>query len=192
MVVNAAVSGGLAKKVFGVLTNIIPYALKKSGLPDDVAEAMGAKGNFWAGVTLGAGAALLAGGALLGALSGGALLAPGLLGSVLLNGAVASASVAAGAFLLRETAKSLGGNLLQKIGGAIFGKVFGNKTSAPKDRYAEHKIMPHTPRHKLRHVPRATAFGAETLRSRFSHAKNREMEPVFAYVSPRLNFGFKM
>jgi hypothetical protein len=192
MVVNAAVSGGLMKRVFGALTNIIPYALKKSGLPDDVAEAMGAKGNFWAGVTLGAGAALLAGGALLGALSGGALIAPGLLGSVLLNGAVASASVAAGAFLLRETAKSLGGNLLQKIGGAIFGKIFGRQNNAPKDRYAEHKMGARTPRHKLHHVPRATAFGAETLRSRFSHAKNREMEPVFAYVSPRLDFGFKM
>jgi hypothetical protein len=192
MAVNPAVSGGLVKKVFGVLTNIIPYALKKSGLPDDVAEAMGAKGNFWAGVTLGAGAALLAGGMLLGALSGGALLAPGLLGSVLLNGAVAGAAVAAGGFLLRETAKSLGGNLLQKIGSAIFGKIFGRGGSAPQDRYAEHKIVPHTQRHKLRHVPRASAFGAETLRERFSHAKNREMQPAFAYVSPRLDFGFKM
>lgn len=197
MSVHPAASGGLFKKIFGGLANIIPYALKKTGLPEDVAEAMGAKGNFWAGVTLGAGAALMGGGMLLGALSGGALLAPGLLGSVLLNGAVATASVAVGGFLLRETAKELGGGLLRKIGGAIFGKIFGRgndaNNDAGKDRYAEHRITPHM----LRAVPAGAGFGMRPLKQRFAHAhaqtprRDRKAEPRptgprFAYDAPRI------
>ncbi|HRI77639.1 MAG TPA: hypothetical protein PLX33_11725 [Alphaproteobacteria bacterium] len=192
MALGPASSGNLAKKVLGLLSNIIPYALKKSGLPDDVANAMGAKGNFWAGVTLGAGAALLGGGMLLGALSGGALVAPGLLGTVLLNGAVAAAAVTAGGFLLRETAKELGGNLMQKIGRALFGKIFGGG-SEPKDRYAEHRITPHM----MQAVQGVSPLAAAKLKHRFAQAKVRnhsmvQPRPAFVYATPKMGMDIRL
>lgn len=177
-------TGGVLKTAFKALTSIIPSILKKSGLPDDVAEAMGAKGNFWAGVTLGAGAALLGGGLLLGALAGGTLIAPGLLGSVLLNGAVATAAVAAGGFLLRETAKELGGSLIKKVIGAILGR--GKKDDA------ENNVR--TPAHALHHAPAAASFSVSPLKHKFSHAKTRTPvrgEKAFTYVSPRLGLNMQ-
>lgn len=172
MTVGPAVSGGLAKKAFGALTKIIPFMLKKSGLPDDVAEAMGAKGNFWAGVTLGAGAALLGGGMLLGALSGGALLVPGLLGSVLLNGAVAGAAVAVGGFLLRETAKELGGNLLRRAGRVLFGKIFG---FGGDGEGPYHRAPAHQHAYALAQVQGASHLARQAhLRHRFEQAKARD------------------
>lgn len=174
-------SGGLLKRAFKALTGIIPGILKKSGLPDDVAEAMGAKGNFWAGVTLGAGAALLGGGLLLGALTGGAAIAPGLLGSLLLNGAVATAAVGVGGFLLRETAKELGGSLIKKIFGAIFGR---NKKQGP-----EHDTCPRNPAPHYSPAVAGSGFSVSPLKHKFAHARHRTPvrgEKAFTYVAPRL------
>lgn len=191
MAFGPAASGSIARKTLGLLANIIPYALKKTGLPDDVAQALGAKGNFWAGVTLGAGAALLGGGMLLGALSGGALVAPGLLGTVLLNGAVAAAAVTAGGFLLRETAKELGGNLMQKIGRALFGKIFGTGNE-PKDRYAEHRITPHM----MQAVQGVSPLAAAKLKHRFAQAKlrnhNMMQRPAFVYATPKMGMDIRL
>ncbi len=191
MAFGPAALGSIAKKTLGLLANIIPYALKKTGLPDDVAQALGAKGNFWAGVTLGAGAALLGGGMLLGALSGGALVAPGLLGTVLLNGVVAAAAVTAGGFLLRETAKELGSNLMQKIGRALFGKIFGTGNE-PKDRYAEHRITPHM----MQAVQGVSPLAAAKLKHRFAQAKvrnhNMMQRPAFVYATPRMGMDIRL
>lgn len=159
MALGPATSGTLLKKVVKAAASLLPGMLKKSGLPEDAAQALGAKANFWTGMTLGAGAALLGGGILLGALAGGTLLAPGILGTVLLNGAVAAGAVAAGGFLLREFAQDMGGAMIKRAIGALLGRKGDNGA----ERSAAQGFM---------FAPAAVpAFAVAPLKNRFAYAQ---------------------
>lgn len=99
----------------------LPTILKKTGLPQKWADALGAHGTFWSGLLLGAGGALLVGGLVLGAVTGGTLLAPGVMGGILMNGAMACGAMAVGGILARAGAQSMGIDLLGTLG-KWFGK----------------------------------------------------------------------
>jgi hypothetical protein len=163
-------AGGIFQKVIKVAGDALPLILKKTGLPQKWADALGAHGNFWTGLLLGAGGALLAGGAVLGAVAGGTLIAPGVVGTVLLHGCMAAAAMTVGGVLVRAGAQSMGIDLLGTIG-----KWFGKNKD--KTDGADHSPSPMA----LEQAGLAPAFATRALARDFKQAKVRhKIESHFA------------
>jgi len=164
-------AGGIFQKIVKVAGDALPLILKKTGLPQKWADALGAHGNFWTGLLLGAGGALLAGGAILGAAAGGTLIAPGVVGTVLLHGCMAAAAMTAGGVLVRAGAQSMGIDLVGTIG-KWFGK---NKNTGAEQNNSPSPMA-------LEQAGLTPAFATRALARDFKQAKARhKIESHFAH-----------